>query len=179
MKPSILKFFAVALFGVSTAAMASTITYDFTVTASTGPLAGDTANGSFSFNSSVIPAGGGEVDGLGLLTSLTFKWDGIAYNASNANTGFLDFNASGALIDACFGNNASPGVCQANQGTEQWLVSLGNSLFAYSKPVAGIPPTTWLGTVSFSPASVPEPATLALLGSALAVVGFVRRRKAA
>jgi PEP-CTERM motif len=179
MNPRIIGLFAAALFGASTAAMASTITYDFTVTATAGPLMGDTANGNFSFDSSVIPAGGGEVDAVGLLTSLTFTWDGIAYNASNANTGLLAFNASGALIDACFGNNSVAGTCLANQGTEQWLVSMGNSLFAYSVPQVGVAPTSWLGTASFSPASVPEPATLALLGSALAVVGFIRRRKSA
>jgi hypothetical protein len=176
MKTKILGLVVAALFGACTAASATTITYDFTVTASAGPLAGDTAKGSFSFDSSVIPAGGGEVDGIGLLTSLTFTWDGIAYTAATANTGLLSFNASGALTDACFGNNSSSGVCQANQGTEQWLVSLGNSLFAYSVPQVGVAPTTWLGTASFSKASVPEPATLALLGLALAALSVMKRR---
>jgi len=177
MKTKILGLVAAALFGACAAASATTITYDFTVTATTGPLAGDTANGSFSFNSSVIPVGGGEVGLTGLLTSLTFTWDGIAYNASTANTGYLHFNGSGALTDACFGNNASPDACQANQGTEQWVVNLGNSFFGYSVPQPGNNnPTAWIGTASFSRARVPEPATLALLGLALAAVAVMRRR---
>jgi hypothetical protein len=177
MNTKILGLVAVALIGASAVATATTVTYNFTVATTAGPLAGDTANGSFSFDSSVIPAGGGEVDSVGLLTSLTLTWDGITYTAANANTGFLSFNASGALTDACFGNNSIAGTCLVNKGTEQWLVDLGDSLFAYSVPQVGVDATAWLGTASFSIASTPEPATLALLGAGLAVAGFMRRRK--
>ena len=58
----------------------SLTTYDFTVTADTGPLSGDVANGSFSFNTSIIPRGGGGLPESGLLTDLSFTWNGVTYN---------------------------------------------------------------------------------------------------
>jgi len=58
-------------------------TYDFTVTADTGPLRGDVATGSFTFNSKIIPAGGGSLLEFGLLTDLAFTWNGMFYNSSD------------------------------------------------------------------------------------------------
>ena len=68
----------------SVVAESNSITYDFTVTATNGPLSGDVSNGSFTFNSSIIPTGGGVVAASGLSTDLSFTWDGIAYTASSS-----------------------------------------------------------------------------------------------
>ena len=65
-------------------AQSNLITYDFTVTAISGPLSGDLANGSFTFSSSIIPAGGGVVPASGLLTDLSFTWDGVPYGLSSS-----------------------------------------------------------------------------------------------
>ncbi len=68
----------------SVVAESNSITYDFTVTATNGPLSGDVSNGTFTFNSSIIPTGGGVVAASGLSTDLSFTWDGIAYTASSS-----------------------------------------------------------------------------------------------
>jgi len=59
MKSRILGLLAVALTGVSGVALSDPITYDFTVTATDASLTGDVSTGSFTFDSSIIPAGGG------------------------------------------------------------------------------------------------------------------------
>jgi hypothetical protein len=69
---------------LSLVAQSSSVTYDFTVTATSGPLNGDVANGSFTFNSSSIPAGGGVVAASGLLTDLSFTWDNVPYTLSSS-----------------------------------------------------------------------------------------------
>jgi hypothetical protein len=72
------------LVSLSLVAQSSSVTYDFTVTAISGPLSGDVADGSFTFSSSSIPAGGGVVPASGLLTDLSFTWDGVPYSLSSS-----------------------------------------------------------------------------------------------
>jgi hypothetical protein len=155
-------------------ACADELTYDFTVTATSGPLSGTVSSGSFSFDSSVIvPAGppatscrpstspcpptGGGVAGSHLLDALDFTWDSIAYNATTANTGFLNFDSSGNLISFCFGDYAGAGGCAVRAGFEEWDVD--GSEFA---PVSG---------------ETPEPGTLVLLGTGLLSVLALGLRK--
>jgi hypothetical protein len=73
---------------------ASPITFSFSVTATSGPLDGITENGTFTYDSSSIIPGGAN-DNVGLLTDLNFTWNGITYNQTTANTGFLAFDSSG------------------------------------------------------------------------------------
>ena len=108
------------------------VNYTFTVTATSGPLAGTTATGTFSYDTSSIVPGGTNAN-TGLLTALNFTWDGITYNQTTANTGFLEFDTTGALTQDLFGNNCFPGgSCAAVPPFEQWLVSFPIPLgFAY------------------------------------------------
>ncbi len=170
-------------------ASADELTYDFTVTATSGPLSGTVSSGSFSFDSSVIvPAGppatscrpaispcpptGGYAYGSHLLDTLDFTWDSISYNASTANTGGLNFDESGNLIGFCFGDHAGAGGCAVQTGYEQWLVD--SSEFIYSVPGGH---AYWFGTVTFAPAT-PEPSPLVLMGTGLlGVLGLGLRKR--
>ena len=87
---------------------AGTAAYEFTVTGASGPLAGVTSVGTFSFDPAIVPAGGGYVEIAGLFESLSFSWDGVNYDEDSANTGTLAFNADGTLFLALFGTNCGP-----------------------------------------------------------------------
>ena len=167
-------------------AKAAIETFDFSVTATFGPLTGASASGSFGFDSSIVPAGGGVVGATGLLTNLAFTWNGISYTAATANTGQLTFDATGALVGAVFGNNCFPLGCETGfpSGVEEWAVEWlvksdffteDASLFFY---VVANTVGVYLGTSSLTPVSaVPEPTSLALFVAGLLGLGSVRRRK--
>ncbi len=135
-----LRFLVVAAVGLALmvsalpAAEATTDEYSFTVMATSGPLIGDTATGTFSYDtSSIIP--GGANNATGLLTDLNFTWDGITYGPATANTGFLAWDTAGDLTEAVFGNNCSAAGCIVNGGSEEWFIQAvpgGPGRIAYS-----------------------------------------------
>lgn len=155
------------------------ITYDFTVTATSGPLNGTVEHGTFGYDSSsIVP--GGENSAAGLLTSLSFSWNGVAYDQAIANTGDLVFDASGNLILALFGTNCGSGcsVDAADNANEFYTFAspgLPNN-FVYT--VLGRTDAFFEGTTTAALAvPAPEPTTLALLGLGCALVGAVRRSR--
>ncbi|HEX6998975.1 MAG TPA: hypothetical protein VF322_12610 [Gammaproteobacteria bacterium] len=135
-------------------AQAIPITYDFSVTATAGPLAGTTATGFFTFDDAIIPPGGGTVEAANLLTDLAFTWNGIAYDETTANTGLFTFAATGDPLEVAFGTTCVPGLCALVGATNDWMV--GRGAFAYTLPGVF---AFYDGTVSFTrrPVEVPEP----------------------
>src|SRR5690348_10838363 len=113
-----------ALLLVCTNAWAVPITYEFSVTATSGSLTGATSAGTFTFDSSIIPAGGGFVLQANLLEDLAFTWNGTTYDETTANTGLMQFSASGALTDIAFGNNCHAASCSVTGNTNQWFANL-------------------------------------------------------
>jgi len=169
----------VAILLSSLPAHADLVTYDFEVTATSGPLSGTTADGTFTYDTAIQPAGGGQVTGVGLITSLSFTWNSTPYDAYTANTGYLTFAPDGTLANALFGTNNGAGNGKAVPGTNGWEFYYGGtgeggaSAFAYT--IAGVGDVdVYAGSASASQdssAAVPEPSSLLLLGSALAGIG--------
>lgn len=157
------------------AAQATAITYDFTVDVTSGPLTGNVSSGTFSYDSSSITPGGHNL-AAGLLTALDFTFNGTTYNAGTANTGALEFDASGNLTFFAFGNNCAAGTCTVTGGTDQWFVTPGPSGFIYSTPTSN---QGFSGDVTYalSSASVPEPGTLGLFGLGLLLLGVAAWRR--
>jgi hypothetical protein len=167
----------VASFGAAVA-NAFPITYDFTATGTTGPLAGTVAHGTFSYDSSIVTPGPNITPGL--LTALRFSWNGVAYNQTTANTGFLAFDAGGNLVDAIFGTiaNCGAGFCVVDPvGANEIAVEVRPGHFStFDYTVPGDTTTVFFGTTTAALAiPAPEPTTIALLGLGCVLVGVARR----
>jgi len=153
------------------AAHATPITYAFTVTATTGPLAGSISSGTFTYDSSAIVPGGFNA-GTGLFSALDFTWHGIHYDQTTANTGELTWDASGNLLLWLFGTNCHSASCDLfAPGSEGWNIA-GFNNFNYNAGTAG----GGIGTVTRSQVT-PEPSSFALAIFGLGGLAWVRRRQ--
>lgn len=169
---------ALSLAGAGLASQASTVTYDFNVTAFTGSLAGSYA-GFFSYDSATtVP--GGQANGPGLLTDFSFDFGGVHYDTSNAFTGMLSFDGTGSLVDLDIGTDCSASPCSATSGQPGFAMTNGH--FAYATANASDANALLLGSFDFAlragggGGTIPEPATLALVLSAVLLAYGSRRR---
>lgn len=167
---------------VAVPAEAVPLTFHFTATATEGPLAGQSSNGSFSFDSNIVPAaepetGGGAYVDMNALSDLDFVWNGIHYDETTANTGGLVFHWNGTF-SGCFGNSVGSGYCGAGGLNNTWYIAMwddGHADIAYAVPNDGTPAGgVYRGTVTFAEPlmvpnpPIPEPPSLALAALALA-----------
>jgi hypothetical protein len=146
-------------------AAAVPIDYAFSVTATSGPLAGDTENGTFSYDSSSITPGNTNA-AVGLLTDLSFTWDGFIYDQTIANTGDIVFDNHGNLTNIIFGNDCRAGSCDIVPGSDNWVFQFPGNFFYF------VPDRPGLGigreTLTLISTPVPEPSTWIMI-----VAGFV------
>ncbi len=136
----------------------------FTVTGVNGPQAGVKSLGTFAFDPTIAPEGGGFVEIAGLFTHLAFSWDGVDYNEDTANTGTLGFDADGKLVYALFGTDCGPDGYGCGVGSDpqpkQWSFNYYDDgfgtitgAFYYLSPTD--PPDIYLGDVTMTPVATP------------------------
>jgi hypothetical protein len=180
----------VASFG-GVAADATPITVDFSVASNdlSNPSYGTgvVGTGYFTFDDSLIPAGGSGHLGNPIVDlptlDLFFSWFGVSFDESNAQIAVLTF-ADGLLTDWMIGGSYLPAscgflryACTSSGGAAPDFDGLGSGGIAFtdaSRPgLAYGRPVEW--SVRATP--VPEPGTLALFGVAAIGLAFVRRRR--
>ena len=146
---------------------------------------------SFTFDSSLIPTGGGVVGDISsnvdLANSISFAIGPHTWNSSNAGVNYLRFDGSGNLLEFFMGGDASGiGNSVIDLPSEldfRWYSTLGDYAFQFddgttAQQGGGSGPTAMF-TVSPQPpypASVPEPAPWMLLSAGLAGIAVSRRR---
>jgi len=138
-------------------ATAAIVNYQFTVSATSGPLDGQSFDGSFSFDDQDQPPA--TIDGLFPLVSFSFDFDGTAFAL-----GDLDYG------DAVFDSGSFIGL------------EAGNSTFSFLPAISPLPPAFLYesvqgpgdGNPSFT--QVPEPAGGLLAAAAFGAMLIGRRR---
>ena len=155
---AILVWLAALAFGP--AATAAIVSYDFTVSTTSGPLAPQTFNGSFAFDDAVAPTMGVGGEDLYALTSFSFDFNSTSFALAD-----LDYG------DATFVGGSFIGL------------DAGNTTFSFLPANAPLPPAFLYEIAQVSGDGnpvfnrVPEPAGGLLAAAAFGVMLIGRRRR--
>jgi len=126
-------------------AKASVETFGFIVNDLTGPLAGNTYEGLFSFDTSDLSFGFNGATGL--LTSLDFAFNGVTYDSTTANTGEIYLvgtnDVPSDIFTIVFGNNCVAGTCSTVPFSNDWFVA--SDSLSYTLPSTS---AAWGGDVT-------------------------------
>jgi hypothetical protein len=163
----------IGLCGLSSLATAGLITRQFEFSSTAGPLLFGPNIGSFTYDDSIVPAGGGQVDQLGLFIDLDVSFAGFSFDETAANSGWLTFDIDGDLLEAHFGNNCGAGYCVIYFGQPQWWIRVGEppyilNDFTYTG-FAGVNDTFYSSNENRL-LPIPLPTTLLLLGAGLCLL---------
>lgn len=160
---------------------AATVTYDFTVDVTSGPLTGTQPSGSFSYNDSTLTGTGLETLGVAQGLSVAFNFLGKTYKETNdiefpefPIVQFQERKLLGLNFTAFYGPSFQTiGIGNTVDVAAGLIGSGGGSVFAYdTEPSVQF---EGVGKVTYSARPVPEPVSVAGL-SALGI-GFLLKRK--
>ncbi len=168
-RPLYASLIAASLFAaqVPAAVEASTLTYNVTLTAISGP-----ESGSGSFTIAPPPAGSGILTQGNGLTAMDFKIDGLDFTLDGSSAVAYSYQGSTLVL---------AGLIYGGQiGTDQlFSISLGsNGLYTFTDSAPGGSAYNTFGSISVS--QTPLPTTLPLLATGLgvlAMLGWWRKRK--
>lgn len=196
MLKSISKFLAVGVLLVPASALAVPITVDFTVTGTTalgvgnestadylGYPVGTTGSGWFTIDDSIGFYNNGEV-GLTPI-DFNFEWLGVTFTEETAQLSSVSFDGTGVLRNWSFGfpGGQCPQLyCMSADGPTDFMLSANNATLGFAALHSADAYGWMLGDLSSwsvrPSSSVPEPATLGLLGFGLLGAAFARRKRA-
>ena len=173
--------------GAAKPSNASPVFYDFTIDIVSGPLIGQTLNGSFSFDESVLTGPTllfNLFEPLGILETFELSFGGHSFDTSNAAMTFLILSGGEIERFLLAGAPSSYRQIRADDGLADFSITSDNvcntslSLcpFTYDLPDS----TLFKGTFDFARrvVAMPEPWTLGMFALGLAGLGLARRRHA-
>jgi len=184
----------VLVMGTTSTASADPITVHFTIFPGScidfcGPVVSDPVNtkpsaGTFTFDSSIIPAGGGGVKSIGgpsLASTISFHWSSTLWTEANATAWELFFSKEGDLQSFSMGDRDSPQAVTVDPPSsivdDFFLVP---AIIEYTnRELPG-----WMhgrvvteGIPRQPAAAIPEPSSMLLVASGLAMLVARARRK--